>query len=115
MSRKTFVSKEDKQNPAYTFITKKDSIADNNTNKPIRVNTAPKKAPVVKTSSYSFNTKKGKPTLELTQEETKSRRLQLIIQPSLYGRIKKQATNNKLSVNETIHQLLNISLKEIEK
>jgi len=114
MSKKTFISKEDKNNPAYTFITRQDTISDTKTNKPIRAKKAPQKTTISKTTSYSVDTEE-KPTLKLLQEETKSRRLQLIIQPSLYSRIKKQATTSKLSVNETIHQLLNISLKEIEK
>lgn len=38
--------------------------------------------------------------------ETKSRRLQLILQPSLYSRVKKQAKAMGLSVNEYCHQIL---------
>ncbi len=38
--------------------------------------------------------------------ETKSRRLQLILQPSLYNRVKKQAKAMGLSVNEYCHQIL---------
>jgi predicted DNA binding CopG/RHH family protein len=38
--------------------------------------------------------------------ETKSRRLQLIVQPSLYNRIKAGADAAGLSVNEYIHQIL---------
>lgn len=48
--------------------------------------------------------------------ETKSKRLNLLLQPSLYESIKKVAKKNKNSVNETIHQVLqdyinNISIK----
>lgn len=35
--------------------------------------------------------------------ETKSKRVQLLMQPSLYEKVKKQADANKLSVNEYIH------------
>lgn len=38
--------------------------------------------------------------------ETKSRRLQLVLQPSLYDRVKKAAQNSGLSVNEYVHQIL---------
>ena len=38
--------------------------------------------------------------------ETKSRRLQLVLQPSLYERVKKAAQNSDLSVNEYVHQIL---------
>lgn len=38
--------------------------------------------------------------------ETKSRRLQLVIQPSLYERVKATAKTSGLSVNEYVHRLL---------
>ncbi len=38
--------------------------------------------------------------------ETKSRRLQLVIQPSLYERIKARATASGISVNEYCHKAL---------
>ena len=38
--------------------------------------------------------------------ETKSRRLQLILQPSLYARVKAQAKAEGLSVNEYCHRIL---------
>lgn len=44
--------------------------------------------------------------------ETKSRRLQLVLQPSLYERVKKRATNSGLSVNEYIHQILDEATRE---
>lgn len=39
--------------------------------------------------------------------ETKSRRLQLVLQPSLFEKVKAQAKENGLSVNEFVHQILN--------
>ena len=44
--------------------------------------------------------------------ETKSRRLQLVLQPSLYDRVKAKAKQNGLSVNEYIHRTLDESTKE---
>ena len=38
--------------------------------------------------------------------ETKSRRLNLLVRPSLHERIKKLAKSRKSSVNELIHQVL---------
>ena len=44
--------------------------------------------------------------------ETKSRRLQLVLQPSLYDRIKARAKASGLSVNEYVHQLLDEATRE---
>ena len=38
--------------------------------------------------------------------ETKSRRLQLVLQPSLYERVKKAAQKESKSVNEYVHHIL---------
>jgi|GEM_PF-1667233 len=44
--------------------------------------------------------------------ETKSRRLQLLIRPGLYGRVKRGAARRGISVNEYIHVLLERALDE---
>lgn len=44
--------------------------------------------------------------------ETKSRRLQLLLQPSLYDRIKAKATEQGLSVNELAHTILETGTRE---
>lgn len=44
--------------------------------------------------------------------ETKSRRLQLLLQPSLYAKIKERADTEGLSVNEFIHSTLEDTVKE---
>lgn len=44
--------------------------------------------------------------------ETKSRRLQLILQPSLYERVKAGAVAAGLSVNEYVHQILSNATRE---
>lgn len=44
--------------------------------------------------------------------ETKSRRLQLVLQPSLYERVKSRAKASGLSVNEYVHQLLDEAARE---
>lgn len=47
--------------------------------------------------------------------ETKTKRLQLVLQPSLYERVKAKATAKGISVNEFIHRTLNEVIKSEEK
>ena len=44
--------------------------------------------------------------------EVKSRRLQLVLQPSLYERVRARAEEADLSVNEYIHQILDNATRE---
>ena len=44
--------------------------------------------------------------------EVKSRRLQLVLQPSLYNRVKAKAEAEGLSVNEFVHQILDNATRE---
>lgn len=46
--------------------------------------------------------------------ETKSRRLQLLVQPSLHDKIKARANASGRSVNEYIHSILEEAMKEGE-
>lgn len=43
--------------------------------------------------------------------ETKSRRLQLLVQPSLYEKMKTRATAEGFSVNELVHSILEEALR----
>lgn len=43
--------------------------------------------------------------------EVKSRRLQLILQPSLFDRVKREAEKSGLSVNEYVHRILDEATK----
>lgn len=82
MAKKSF-----KDNPALQFITAAGE-------EPTEQETAtPAKAP----EGYKVNP---------MYVETKSRRLQLVLQPSLFERVKKRATQSGLSVNEYVHQIL---------
>lgn len=47
--------------------------------------------------------------------EKKTKRVQLVLQPSLYKRAQKAAKKQKISFNEMVHQLLNEYLTEFEK
>ena len=44
--------------------------------------------------------------------ETKRRRLQLVMQPSLYEKVKARANQQKISVNEYIHRVLAAATKD---
>lgn len=44
--------------------------------------------------------------------ETKTRRLQLVLQPSLYERVKTKAKESGLSVNEYVHRILDNATRE---
>lgn len=46
--------------------------------------------------------------------ETKTRRLQLVLQPSLFDRVKKEAKKSGLSVNEYVHRILDEATKREE-
>lgn len=65
------------------------------------INTTPATAPEALT-----------PATTPSKQESKSRRLQLLIKPSLYLKIQKVASLNGNSVNDTIHTLLEESTKE---
>lgn len=53
----------------------------------------------------------GRYTIAPRTIEAKSRRLQLVIQPSLYNKVKERAEQSGVSVNEYIHQVLEIATK----
>lgn len=89
MAKKTF-----KDNPALQFI----STAGEETEER-RTEPSPAKAP----EGYKLNP---------LYVETKSRRLQLVLQPSLYERVKARAKASGLSVNEYCHQLLDEATRE---
>lgn len=44
--------------------------------------------------------------------ETKSKRLQLVLQPSVFNRVKARAAESGLSVNEYCHQILDKATRE---
>lgn len=91
MAKKTF-----KDNPALQFI----STADEETEEREQTTEAvPAKAP----EGYKLNP---------LYVETKSRRLQLVLQPSLYDRVKARAKASGLSVNEYCHQILDEATRE---
>ena len=88
--KKSFIQ----DNPALQFISTADEGAEE-----WRTEPAPAKAP----EGYKLNP---------LYVETKSRRLQLVLQPSLYDRVKARAKASGLSVNEYCHQILDEATRE---
>ena len=98
MPKKSF-----KDNPALQFI----STAETET---------PPAPPAAEREPMSYPRPTEKPPagykLNPLYVETKSRRLQLILQPSLYNRVKAGAAAAGLSVNEYVHQILDDATRE---
>ena len=73
--------------------------------------------------AMAFITQQEQPKEEITKEapdgykvnplyvETKSRRMQLLVQPSLYDAIKARATAEGKSVNDLVHSILEEAIK----
>ena len=106
------LKKSFKDNPALQFITETTDDSENKQN--ITVDAIQEKVskshqPLSRESKYFPQGYKINPELYV---ETKSRRLQLIIQPSLYDRVKSAANKEELSVNEYIHRVLDAATKE---
>lgn len=108
-AKKTFT---DTVNPALQFITPT-TDAPATPSKPPRAKRQPSKAsstnkaPKVKANAAPEGYKVNPAFVE-----TKSRRLQLLMQPSLHDRIKARAAAEGLSVNEYIHKALEEALGE---
>lgn len=49
----------------------------------------------------------------LISKETRSHRLQLLLTPTLYDKVKQAATANGLKVNDYIHRVLDMATKDI--
>lgn len=96
MAKKTF--KDAITNPAMNFITPPEEEQATVEEAPEERQTPSRKPP----AGYKLNR-------DLI--ETKSRRLQLMIQPSLYERVKEKAEAESSSVNDWIHQALEKATK----
>lgn len=88
MAKKNF-----KDNPALQFITQQEETPEP------QIQTSTGKAP----AGYKLNP---------LYIETKSKRLQLVLQPSLLEKVKAKAKEKRLSVNEYVHQTLEAATKE---
>lgn len=96
MAKKTFI---DGMNPAEFFITKpeEEPVEKKQTKK--KPATAPEKAPEGYKPNYLYI-------------ETKSKRLQLLVQPSLLEKLKKKADAEGRSVNDLVHTILEEALRK---
>jgi hypothetical protein len=71
-----------------------------------------------KAKAPGTNNNKGKETtatnnkIELTTRELRDKKVLVAMTQTLFDKISKQAKMNKLSFNETINQLLDLSLKQ---
>ena len=86
-TKKTF--KDSIENPAEFFISKPEEKPAPETAQPIRITKPPK--------GYKINP---------VYLETRSKRLQILIQPSLLDKIRAKAKKEKRSVNDVIHTIL---------
>lgn len=103
------------QNPALAFISAQESEGKAEGKKRLQVETRPlyqreeaeaSSAAHVKTTDAPEGFKANPLFVE-----TKSRRLQLLVQPSLYDAIKARATAEGQSVNELVHSILEAAIK----
>lgn len=93
MARKSFTN----DNPALRFITDPEEKTEEPAARP-RTPSKPKATP----REFKLNPE---------YIETKTRRVQLIMQPSLYDRVKAAADKEGISVNEYIHAILDDATK----
>lgn len=90
MAKKTF-----KDNPALQFISTAEEEQEA---------TPEQKAPTTAKAPEGYK-------LNPLYVETKTKRLQLVLQPSLFNRVKKGAKQAGLSVNEYVHRILDEATK----
>lgn len=106
MSKKTF-----KDNPALQFISgKEENSPSRETKEKVPV---PPEQDREKAAGFSQIPQGYK--LNPKYIEKKTRRLQLIMQPSLYQKVKSRAEQKKISVNEYIHQILESAVDEDDR
>lgn len=93
------MAKDFKNNPALQFITMEEPAEAEEEQEKITTPAGRQKAP----EGYKLNPE---------YIEKKSKRVQLVLQPSLYNRVKAKAKKSKLSLNEYVHQVLDQATKE---
>lgn len=103
-------------NPAMQFITPTTEAEEPTTAEARRPKRAPStKKPKAKPSGSKVKTTDAPEGYKANPAfvETKSRRLQLLMQPSLHDRIKARAAAEGLSVNEFVHKTLEEAIGEV--
>ena len=102
------------QNPALTFISVQESEPIRDAMKAESVDSFQKQDETTAYASSAHAKQAGSPEVFKVNPiyvETKSRRMQLLVQPSLYEAIKAMATAESVSVNELIHTILERAVK----
>ncbi len=110
MAKKTFTDRIQQKavNPTMQFI----SAPEEAYTEPQAVPEKPARrrpAPTPSTPRKAAPARRAQP---LFDEETKSRRLQLLLTPSLYEAIKERASKERVSVNELVNTLLRDALRK---
>lgn len=102
--KKTFTDKIQQKavNPTLQFISAPEAAPE------------PRKVEEHKTSASTPNAPQRAPQARraLSDEETKSRRLQLLLTPSLYDELRDKAAEERVSVNEMINTILKDYLRK---
>ena len=118
MKDKNFIGKlQGKNNPALAFISQQEAKPEE-AQEPIQEMAAPEQ-----TDNKQQTEEKPKvtpepannPPMKRLYVETKSKRVQLLMQPTLHKRLKRLANDNELSFNEFIHSTLEAFADEEEK
>lgn len=90
-----------KQNFAKSFISEPNKTVEHS---PAQTKQNPRK------SAESTPLPTVKPTLDFKKEETKTRRVQLLLKPSVYEKLAAAASNANVSVNRVIEELIEKAL-----
>lgn len=110
MAKKTF---KDALNPAKDFISTTAEIKNNVKEELSKKEPAPEAvATQVKLEAKPATKAPEGYKLNPLYVETKSKRLQLLIQPSLLKKVKDKAMSEGISVNELVHSILQDALKD---
>lgn len=104
------------QNPALAFISTQEPENGEKDNKCLQIEARPLYQRDERDETFSATHVKTKDAPEGFKAnplfvETKSRRMQLLVQPSLYDAIKARATAEGRSVNELVHAILEAAIK----
>ncbi len=102
------------QNPALTFISVQESEPIQDAMKAESADSFQKQEETTASASSAHIKQASGPDgfkVNPIYVETKSRRMQLLVQPSLYEAIKAKATAESVSVNELIHTILEQTVK----
>lgn len=113
MAKKTFTDKMQQKavNPTLQFISQPETAPEPQ-NEP---QTAEERKPKRKTATASSTPQRApqaRRALPQFEEETKSRRLQVLLTPSLFDELRERAAENRMSVNEMINTILKDYLRK---